>query len=299
MKKMICALLFIQGGIVMAQKETMPTINGKKVQINTKINNGLNDTDAGEIQLGGALLKPTVLTTTSVNTLTVQGLQPGAGTDNVLVADANGVLKWMTRDQFGGDNLGNHTAMENLVMSAKDITGAGTVNTVNANVSAKTTTAKAQITKGTDGVAPVAGYVATAADPSGNVVWRVQPIRASYTTGNIKSGESKTITLTSNPKVANYTVVSYNSCYRTAIASFIASDDTLAFLGGQARDKLFQATIMDDSGTYQKLVAVGVIGCFDSGIEQFDFSIRKAGATVIITNNSKIDKEYNIRQNEM
>lgn len=132
--------------------------------------NGLT-VSSGKAQLGGALLKPTTLTTTSAYTLAIQGLQAGAAADKILVADANGVLKWIDRSAIQGDNLGNHTATQNLVMSGNDITDAGTVNAINANVTVKTTTASAQITKGTDGAAPKAGDIAMAADANGNVIW--------------------------------------------------------------------------------------------------------------------------------
>ncbi len=131
MKKLVCMLLLIQTGFVMAQKETFFTVNGKRVQINTNINNGLSDTEAGEIQLGGDLLKPTVITTTPVNTLTIGGLQTGTSTDNVLVADANGVLKWVTREQFGGDNLGNHEAGRDLDMKTFNINNIGSARIKN------------------------------------------------------------------------------------------------------------------------------------------------------------------------
>ncbi|MCD9576979.1 hypothetical protein [Flavobacterium soyae] len=213
MKKIICILLLIQGGFLMAQEtETVVTINGKKVQVNavpTTADNGLTMTN-GKIQLGGALLKPSVVTTTAANTLTIAGLQTGTSTDNVLVADANGVLKWVTRAQFGGDNLGDHTATKNLEMSNKDVNNISSArikyelvvyDRVAANLSTysiykdngnfgiynglkggndlsinettrKTTINNLAIAKSTDGTAPAAGYVATAADASGNVIWK-------------------------------------------------------------------------------------------------------------------------------
>lgn len=218
-------LLLIQGGFLMAQEtETVVTINGKKVQVNavpTTADNGLTMTN-GKIQLGGALLKPTTLTTTSANTLTIGGLQTGASTDNVLVADANGVLKWMTRAQFGGDNLGNHTATTALNMvknNINNINSAYFVDRVAANTisygiykdngklgffnsskggndltiddtTRKVSVDNMSIFKGTDGNGALAGYVATAADASGNIVWKapstasimgVKTINSNYT----------------------------------------------------------------------------------------------------------------------
>lgn len=58
-------------------------------------NNGITkNTTTSEIELGGALNRPTVVTTTATNTLAIAGLQPStSSTDRLVVADANGVLK--------------------------------------------------------------------------------------------------------------------------------------------------------------------------------------------------------------
>src|SRR5690606_11092254 len=57
------------------------------------VDNGLTKTN-NNIQLGGNLITPTTITTDATNTLAVAGLQNGAYTDNLVVADpATGVLK--------------------------------------------------------------------------------------------------------------------------------------------------------------------------------------------------------------
>ncbi|RYJ38224.1 Collagen triple helix repeat protein [Flavobacterium anhuiense] len=126
-KKIVCMLLLAQSGFVMAQTETLVTPNGKKVRVHTNpiitANNGLK-AESGNIELGGALLKPTTIVTNSENTLTIDGLQVGANTDNVLVADPTGVLKWVTRASLG-DNLGNHTATQALNMQYYAINNGG------------------------------------------------------------------------------------------------------------------------------------------------------------------------------
>ncbi|KRB58420.1 hypothetical protein ASD98_23625 [Flavobacterium sp. Root186] len=184
----------------MAQTETVATINGKKITINpnvlNKADNGLTASN-GNIQLGGALLKPSTLITTSAYTLAIQGLQAGAATDNVLVIDGNGVLKSISRASVG-DNLGNHTATQGLNMNRNDIVfrdrtaannntfsfykDAGALgiynglkggNDLTINESTrKTSLINAQIWQGTDGVGPQPGYVATSTDTSGNIVWK-------------------------------------------------------------------------------------------------------------------------------
>lgn len=212
MKKIVCMLLLAQSSFMMAQTETFITTNGKKVEINPNslntADNGLSASN-GKVQLGGTLNKPTQIVTTSSNTLTIQGLQTGAGTDNVLVADANGVLKWVTRSSFLGDNLGNHTAAQNLNMSNKNITNISNAYIKNEaqildrtpentnyfslyksngifgiyssnkggnpleidEATGKNTVSSLRITKGTDNIAPVAGAIATSADNIGNVKW--------------------------------------------------------------------------------------------------------------------------------
>ncbi len=130
MKKIVCMLLLIQSGFLMAQTETLVTPNGKKVKVFTNplitANNGLR-TENGNVELGGALLKPTTILTNSENTLTIDGLQVGADTDNILVADANGVLKWVTRASIG-DNMGDHTATQTLKMGLYKINNGVDVN---------------------------------------------------------------------------------------------------------------------------------------------------------------------------
>ena len=69
----------------------------EQTAITPTANNGLIVNAVGNaIQLGGALTKPTAITTTAANTLAVAGLQTGTAIDRVVVADAtSGVLKQM------------------------------------------------------------------------------------------------------------------------------------------------------------------------------------------------------------
>ena len=109
MKKIACLLFLIQSGLMMAQTETVVTVNGKKVQVAPNAgtaDNGLT-ADNGKIQLGGDLTKPTTLTTTAVNTLKIAGLQTGTTTDYLLTTDATGVVRqiantsWSTKGNAG------------------------------------------------------------------------------------------------------------------------------------------------------------------------------------------------------
>ncbi|KAF2330318.1 hypothetical protein DM444_13280, partial [Flavobacterium ginsenosidimutans] len=109
MKKIACLLFLIQSGFMMAQTETVVTVNGKKVQVAPNAgtaDNGLT-ADNGKIQLGGNLIKPTTLKTTSVNTLKIVGLQTGTTADSLLTKDVNGVVRqiantnWSTKGNTG------------------------------------------------------------------------------------------------------------------------------------------------------------------------------------------------------
>ncbi|WDF60228.1 hypothetical protein PQ462_02400 [Flavobacterium sp. KACC 22758] len=92
MKKIIHILLLLQSGFIMAQTETVVTPNGKKVQINPYVNNGLQANN-GYVQLGGALVQLSVITTDSNFTLGIAGLTPGSAADNILVLDSNNILR--------------------------------------------------------------------------------------------------------------------------------------------------------------------------------------------------------------
>jgi hypothetical protein len=209
MRKITCMLLLIQSGFMMAQTKTVVTQHGEKVVISPFVNNGLTANN-GFIQLGGALTQPSVLTTTSANTFAISGLQTGTVSDNVVVTDANGVLKYVSRSSFSGaDNLGNHIATQDLNMSGKNIFNIQTAyikneaqildrittntnyfgiyknngifgiwnNSKNTNAltideaTSKTTLTSAQIAKGTDGSIPAAGSVAISTDTNGNIRW--------------------------------------------------------------------------------------------------------------------------------
>ncbi|MDQ8006601.1 MAG: collagen-like protein, partial [Pedobacter sp.] len=58
------------------------------------VNNGLNFSTPTNIQLGGALVTPTTITTSAANTLTLAGLQPGvAASDEILVVSGTGLVR--------------------------------------------------------------------------------------------------------------------------------------------------------------------------------------------------------------
>jgi hypothetical protein len=60
--------------------------------VTVTVDNGLTKT-ANNIQLGGPLLAPTVITATAANTFAIAGLTTGTATDTGLVVDAAGIIK--------------------------------------------------------------------------------------------------------------------------------------------------------------------------------------------------------------
>ena len=103
----------LQGGAV---TDSVMTVDGTGVVRMMKMtdiganaftaNNGLTKTGS-LVQLGGALIAPTSITTTATNTLAIAGLQGGTGVDSVVVADAaTGVLRRMKMSDIGANAIG-------------------------------------------------------------------------------------------------------------------------------------------------------------------------------------------------
>lgn len=113
MKKIMCMLLLIYSGLIMAQMKQIVTANGEKITIHPHpvlgANNGVTDTIVTMLgtkyrmlRLGGKLIQPTKIETTQANILEIKGASTGAIkiTDGnqlagrVLISDANGVGTW-------------------------------------------------------------------------------------------------------------------------------------------------------------------------------------------------------------
>ena len=134
----------LQGGI---NTDSVMTVNGTGVVRMMKMsdvganaftaNNGLTKTGS-LVQLGGALIAPTVITTTATNTLAIAGLQSGVGTDSVVVADpATGVLKRMSMSAIGVNSIAvtnGLTKRDNLILLGGTLTEATTLATSATNV---------------------------------------------------------------------------------------------------------------------------------------------------------------------
>jgi hypothetical protein len=100
-------------------------------------NNGLTKTGS-LVQLGGALITPTSITTTATNTLAVAGLQSGTGVDSVVLADAaTGVLRRMSMSAIGANAIGvtnGLTKNNNIISLGGTLTVPTTLATSSTNV---------------------------------------------------------------------------------------------------------------------------------------------------------------------
>ncbi|MFZ0597316.1 MAG: hypothetical protein WAM46_10060 [Flavobacterium sp.] len=189
MKKIICMLLLAQGGFMMAQTKTFVTVNGEKVTFNpTAIStepwfnaaNGAQATANNQdiFQLGKI----------GIGTIAPHAqLQLGntvADRKIVLYEDGNndnqfygfGVQSGLVKFQgpaFSFNSAVNATSSMELMRLNGTGLGIGTTTPgAKLDVAGKAITQSARIKEGTDGGAPVAGYVATAADTDGNIVWK-------------------------------------------------------------------------------------------------------------------------------
>jgi hypothetical protein len=99
-------------------------------------NNGLSKTGS-LVQLGGALIKPTTVTTDATNTLAVAGLQGGTSADSVVVADATtGVLRRMKMSDVGANSIAvanGLTKNGNIISLGGTLTTATTLTTTSTN----------------------------------------------------------------------------------------------------------------------------------------------------------------------
>jgi hypothetical protein len=134
----------LQGGV---STDSVMTVDGTGVVRMMKMtdvganaftaNNGL--TKAGSlVQLGGALIKPTIVTTDATNTLAIAGLQSGTGVDSVVLADAaTGVLRRMSMSAIGANAIGvtnGLTKNNNIISLGGTLTVPTTLATSSTNV---------------------------------------------------------------------------------------------------------------------------------------------------------------------
>ncbi|OAZ04514.1 hypothetical protein [Flavobacterium succinicans] len=83
----------VKPGFYYWENKTWNRILIEEKKFTGEVGNGLNN-DNGKLQLGGSLEKPTTLKLSATNTLALIGLEEGnTKQDDVLVVDANGVLK--------------------------------------------------------------------------------------------------------------------------------------------------------------------------------------------------------------
>jgi hypothetical protein len=134
----------LQGGV---STDSVMTVDGTGVVRMMKMtdvganaftaNNGLTKTGS-LVQLGGALITPTSITTTATNTLAVAGLQSGTSVDSVVLADAaTGVLRRMSMSAIGANAIGvtnGLTKNNNIISLGGTLTVPTTLATSSTNV---------------------------------------------------------------------------------------------------------------------------------------------------------------------
>ncbi|MDP5201133.1 hypothetical protein [Flavobacterium sp. DG2-3] len=234
---------------------------------------------------------------TTVNNLAISkgtdGTAPAAGSI-ATAADANGNIIWKSAASIGaGDNLGNHTATQDLNMATKNITAA-----TNITATGKTTTNTAQIKLGTNNKAPQAGDVATSADASGNVIWtKLEDFGAIvYTSATVAPGASYTFNLTADPKFSNFTISSADGCTVPMIINLATYYNGMAYTGGSGAGNPYTVTNTNGYATGLKFTGSATT-CQDGGNStQFDVTILKQTGKLIITNNGNVNRVYEMRQ---
>ncbi|SHF80281.1 hypothetical protein [Flavobacterium defluvii] len=202
--------------------------------------------------------------------------------------------RWVSLcDDTAGDNLGNHTATQDLAMSGKNITGAKDITGTGL-----LTTNTATITQGADGKAAVKGAVATSSDKDGNLIWvKSEDVGAKvYNSVAVAPGASYTFTLDSDPTYANYMITSGNACGISMMLNIGTYYDSMAFLGGSGGAGVYTATNQDAYSKKWKFTAT-TLGCQDgANSTEYNVTVAKAGNKITITNNGNVNKVYNIRQ---
>ncbi len=169
-------------------------------------------------------------------------------------------VKWcrmLIPENVVGDNLGNHTATSTLQMSNNSIQ----------NIN-KTSTKTESIAKGTDGLLPRAGYVATSADTAGNIVWKPAPYTVAKdefafykeSTGAVSIVGQKSAAFPI-PNLDNFTYTATGSGTLMLEGVFYGQIESIASAASSTADCLARvavyngATLVDEMYTYSKVVA--------------------------------------------
>jgi hypothetical protein len=114
------------------------------------------------------------------------------------------------------------------------------------------------------------------------------PKRYDYKISNLKNGDIASTTIVDLP-VYMLSIVTSNGCGRTGIASFTVCGNTLSYLGGQARDKIYTVTPVGTTGSSYKLYA-DIVTCQDgNGSYAFNYTVSISGNTVTVQCNANAD----------
>lgn len=193
-KTLLLPILLIQCGLLMAQMQTAVTINGKKITFPNLssidvANNGLTLSPALSVQLGGTLTRPSILTTTSIFTLAIEGLTSMGTvnfiTDNLITTDATGNLKMISPMAFQNEPWYNAADNTQATLNSQNIYQMG-----NVGIGTQTPTRRLEVYKGgtagsavkIDDGSQATNYVLTS-DANGLATWKPSIPKAGFANG--------------------------------------------------------------------------------------------------------------------
>ena len=231
----------------------------------------------------------------------------------VALPDSVGFYYWAGTGwlKMSGDNLGNHKATQGLAMNDNALSNDGNAakglivdNT--GNVTFRQQLSLKGFGAGLSGdnmvsVSP-AGLVEKTVTAGGSFVVADNFSRKFSASANIASGDSADVTATS-VRTPTYMVVvtTGNACGRGGVGVFMISNNTVSFMGGQARNAKYTVTAVPGYNGSRLKIDASMVSCVDGGgTNQFGFTVMALPGNVIrvINSGSLIYQTYAITVTE-
>ena len=237
-------------------------------------NNGITRTD-NIFSLGGDLIKPTIITSTATNGMSIRG-----GSANFFNVTNTGAATTILSVNGANNRVGIGTTTPSAKLE------------VNGDVRISGTLAESD---GTPLVIDANGFIKK------QKITLAPLQRVTYTTTSILPNNSFEINLSIDPTTTMFIVQTGNACSRRVITTFITNINVLSYIGGQARDILYTYDVLDPDGSEGSLKTFSaIIGCSDGGgATQFNFDIKKQTNKLIIINRGNIGRTYTVIQKEL
>lgn len=239
------------------------------------------------------LLLPRVNLQSLTDKATIANGQPATGlwlyNTNKALPDTSGFYTWTgsTWAVMSGDNLGNHKATQGLGLVGNTVSNDGSAtkglvfdNTGNATFAQQLTVKSFGAVMASDNIlsANSAGLIEKVTTTgSAFVTADAFARKASFTLNNIASGDSSTITA-NTMRTPTYMVVvtTSNGCGRVGIGVFMVSNNTVSFMGGQARSSYYTVTVVAGYNGSRVRLDTSMPSCTDgnnAGGNAFGFTI--------------------------